>query len=188
MSAVLQARGISVSFGALRALAGVDLEVRERQLVGLIGPNGAGKTTFIDAITGFVEARGSVLLKGQEISGLAAERRARLGLARTWQTIELFDDLSVRENLAAVSRTPSGSQPRRLRPSISAGSPTPTRVSCHMASKSWSASLVRSRLAPACSCSTSRPRGLTRTRASSLVGGSGASSRRACQPCSSTTT
>jgi len=104
---VLSANGMSVSFGGLRALDEVDLAVSEGQLVGLIGPNGAGKTTFIDAISGFVPYRGHVELDGQRLDGLGAHRRAERGLARTWQSIELFDDLSVRENLAVASYRPS---------------------------------------------------------------------------------
>ncbi len=104
---VLQATGISVSFGGLHAVAGVDLEVGEAQLVGLIGPNGAGKTTFIDAISGFVPSRGRVELDGSDLTGQPPHTRARAGLARTWQSIELFDDLSVRENLLVASHRPS---------------------------------------------------------------------------------
>jgi branched-chain amino acid transport system ATP-binding protein len=107
VTAVLAAKGISVSFGGLRALDEVDLEVGEGQLVGLIGPNGAGKTTFIDAISGFVPYRGSVELDGEALDGLRAHVRARRGLARTWQSIELFDDLTVGENLAVASYRPS---------------------------------------------------------------------------------
>ncbi|MGH8987136.1 MAG: ABC transporter ATP-binding protein [Acidimicrobiales bacterium] len=102
MTAALEARGISVSFGAVHALQDVDLEVGAGKLVGLIGPNGAGKTTFIDAVTGFVHAAGRVRLAERDISSLPPHRRALLGLARTWQTIELFDDLTVRENLAVA--------------------------------------------------------------------------------------
>jgi branched-chain amino acid transport system ATP-binding protein len=107
MSAVLETTGVSVSFGGVRAVVDVDLAVEEGQLVGLIGPNGAGKTTFIDAVTGFVSARGKIALDGRDISGLAPHTRARLGLARTWQSIELFDDLSVGENLSVASHRPS---------------------------------------------------------------------------------
>jgi branched-chain amino acid transport system ATP-binding protein len=103
VTAVLAAHGVSVSFGGLRALVDVDLEVGEGQLVGLIGPNGAGKTTFIDAITGFVRSRGRVDLDGRELSSLPPHTRARLGLARTWQSVELFDDLTVLENLTVAS-------------------------------------------------------------------------------------
>jgi branched-chain amino acid transport system ATP-binding protein len=72
VSAVLDARDVSVSFGGVHAVVGVDLEVGEGQLVGLIGPNGAGKTTFIDAISGFVPYEGRVELDGQQLDGLAA--------------------------------------------------------------------------------------------------------------------
>ena len=107
MTAVLAAKGISVSFGGLRAVDEVDLEVADGQLVGLIGPNGAGKTTFIDAISGFVPCRGHVELDGETLDGLSPTSRARRGLARTWQSIELFDDLTVGENLAVASYRPS---------------------------------------------------------------------------------
>ena len=104
---MLDASGMSVSFGGVHALVDVDLQVEEGQLVGLIGPNGAGKTTFIDAITGFVQCRGRAELVGQDLSHLSPDARARLGLARTWQSIELFDDLSIRENLMVASHRPS---------------------------------------------------------------------------------
>jgi branched-chain amino acid transport system ATP-binding protein len=107
VTAVLRTSGISVSFGGVRALVDVDLDVGEGQLVGLIGPNGAGKTTFIDAISGFVPYQGSVALDERDISKLKPHRRARLGLARTWQSIELFDDLSVAENLTVAAYRPS---------------------------------------------------------------------------------
>jgi branched-chain amino acid transport system ATP-binding protein len=107
MTALLETRGISVTFGSVQALADVDLDLEAGQLVGLIGPNGAGKTTFIDAITGFVPARGQVVFDGRDISGAPPHVRSRLGLARTWQTIELFDDLTVRENLAVAATRPS---------------------------------------------------------------------------------
>jgi branched-chain amino acid transport system ATP-binding protein len=101
--AALSAREISVSFGGVRAVVDVDLDVDDGRLVGLIGPNGAGKTTFIDAITGFVRARGRVQLGGRDLSRLAPHERARGGLGRTWQATELFDDLSVGENLAVAA-------------------------------------------------------------------------------------
>jgi branched-chain amino acid transport system ATP-binding protein len=100
---VLSVRGLSVSYGGVRALADVDLDVPPGQLCALIGPNGAGKTTLIDAITGFVRYAGTVRLDGRELSGKAPHQRAQLGLTRTWQSIELFDDLSVRENLSVAS-------------------------------------------------------------------------------------
>ena len=107
MTAALTADNVSVSFGGVHALIDVGLEVPEGSLVGLIGPNGAGKTTFIDAITGFVRSSGRVALHGRELSRLAPHERARSGLARTWQATELFDDLTVGENLAVATARPS---------------------------------------------------------------------------------
>jgi branched-chain amino acid transport system ATP-binding protein len=104
VTTVLRANEVSVRFGGVHALAGVDLQVEEGQLVGLIGPNGAGKTTFVDAVTGFVSYTGRVELDGRELAGLSAHARARAGLSRTWQSTDLFDDLSVRENLAVAAK------------------------------------------------------------------------------------
>jgi ABC-type branched-subunit amino acid transport system ATPase component len=100
--AVLVAEAVSVDFGGVHALRDVSFEVGEGELVGLIGPNGAGKTTFVDAVTGFVRSSGHVRLDGRDLGGLAAHARARLGIARTWQSGELFDDLLVDENLAVA--------------------------------------------------------------------------------------
>jgi branched-chain amino acid transport system ATP-binding protein len=105
MSEVLRTERLSVSYGGVQALSDVDLGVEEGKLVGLIGPNGAGKTTFIDAATGFTASTGRVVLCGDDIATHAPHRRARLGLARTWQSADLFDDLSVRENLLVAGAT-----------------------------------------------------------------------------------
>jgi branched-chain amino acid transport system ATP-binding protein len=107
MSAVLATAGLSVRFGGVHAVEDVDLAVEDGQLVGLIGPNGAGKTTFIDAITGFVRYSGRVELDGRDLAGLPPHARARRGLARTWQSTELFDDLTVRENIEVGAARPS---------------------------------------------------------------------------------
>ncbi len=98
--------GLSVAFGGVHALEGVDLEVRDGELVGLIGPNGAGKTTLIDAVTGFVPFTGRVELDGEDITSLSAHQRARRGLARTWQNTDLFDDLEVGENVVVAGDAP----------------------------------------------------------------------------------
>ncbi|MGB8861755.1 MAG: ABC transporter ATP-binding protein [Ilumatobacteraceae bacterium] len=97
--ALLETTGLTVSFGGLLAVNDLDLTVEPGSLVGLIGPNGAGKTTCIDALTGFVPSSGRICFDGKEINEASAHRRARAGLARTWQSLELFDDLTVRENL-----------------------------------------------------------------------------------------
>ncbi len=103
---VLLTEGLTVQFGGLRAVNNVSLGCHTGQLTGLIGPNGAGKTTFVDAITGFLpdNTRGRVLLDGVDIVGLAPHRLAHEGLTRTWQTLELFDDISVRANLEVARK------------------------------------------------------------------------------------
>jgi branched-chain amino acid transport system ATP-binding protein len=103
----LETVGLTVRFGGLVAVDDVDLRVDEDELVGLIGPNGAGKTTCIDAITGFVPAAGSIRFAGVDVSALPPHRRARAGLARTFQSLELFDDLDVEENLLVAAERPA---------------------------------------------------------------------------------
>jgi branched-chain amino acid transport system ATP-binding protein len=105
--ALLDITDLRVSFGGLRAVNDVSMKIEEGKLVGLIGPNGAGKTTFIDAITGFVPSKGKTIFDGRDLAGLVAHERARVGLARTWQSLELFDDLTVSENLAVAAERSS---------------------------------------------------------------------------------
>jgi branched-chain amino acid transport system ATP-binding protein len=100
---LLTTSGMSVTFGGLRAVNNVDITVEKGKLVGLIGPNGAGKTTFIDGITGFVPTTGRIDFKGTDIESLAVHDRARLGLGRTWQSLELFDDLTIEENIQVAA-------------------------------------------------------------------------------------
>jgi branched-chain amino acid transport system ATP-binding protein len=107
MSELLVTNGMSVTFGGLRAVNAVDFTVEEGKLVGLIGPNGAGKTTFIDGITGFVPTSGSIKFLGEEISDEPAHQRARRGLGRTWQSLELFGDLTIEENLLVAAEDQS---------------------------------------------------------------------------------
>ena len=96
---VLRTVGITVTYGGLRAVDHVDIEVREGEIVGLFGPNGAGKTSFIDAITGFAPCTGEVFLGDEDLTNKPAHLRARAGLVRTWQSVELFDDLSAQSNV-----------------------------------------------------------------------------------------
>ncbi|GAA3908589.1 hypothetical protein GCM10023084_71010 [Streptomyces lacrimifluminis] len=106
-SPVLSARGVGVRYGGVQALSGVDIEVCPGQIVGLIGPNGAGKTTFIDAVTGFVRCTGSVEVADRDVGRMRPHARVRVGLGRTWQAVELFDALTVAENLAVAARRPT---------------------------------------------------------------------------------
>ncbi|MFI5044218.1 MAG: ATP-binding cassette domain-containing protein, partial [Acidimicrobiales bacterium] len=106
--ATLSITGLTVRFGSVVALADVSLEVNPGEVVGLIGPNGAGKTTLIDAVTGFVPASaGTISLDDQRIEAMNATKRARLGLRRSFQSLELFEDISVEENIRAGSDTRS---------------------------------------------------------------------------------
>lgn len=104
---LLETTDLSVTFGGLHAVDHVSLQVEEAKLVGLIGPNGAGKTTFIDALTGFVPTGGGITFDGRDFTRLAPHRRAAAGLVRTWQSLELFDDLTVNENLLVAAERSS---------------------------------------------------------------------------------
>ncbi len=102
---VLAVDQITVEFRNLCVLNGVSLRIGEGQIVGLIGPNGAGKTTLVDALTGFVRSKGRIEFCGRELIKQRPHQRARLGVSRTWQSLELFGDLSVRENVqVAIDR------------------------------------------------------------------------------------
>lgn len=105
-ASVLEVRDLTVRFGGLVAVNGVSVACQTGSLTGLIGPNGAGKSTLIDAVTGFLprHATGSVLLDGEEVFGRPPHTLAHAGLRRTWQSMQLFDDISVLANLEVASR------------------------------------------------------------------------------------
>ena len=110
MSATLEATGIGVRYGAVAALSDVDINLQAGRVTGMIGPNGAGKSTLIDALMGFVPlASGRVYLDGVDLAGMPPHRRVSSGMTRTFQSVELFEDLSVAENLtvAAAEGRPS---------------------------------------------------------------------------------
>jgi ABC-type branched-subunit amino acid transport system ATPase component/ABC-type branched-subunit amino acid transport system permease subunit len=100
----LSVRDLRLRIGAIDILQGVDLDVRPGEVLGLIGPNGAGKTMLIDCITGFFKpTSGSIRLGDTEIVDWSATQRARAGLSRSFQSLELFEDISVGENLLAAA-------------------------------------------------------------------------------------
>jgi branched-chain amino acid transport system ATP-binding protein len=108
--ALLEVRGLSRDFGGLRAVAGLDLEVAEGEILGLIGPNGAGKTTVFNLVTGFVRpSAGEIRFEGRSVAGLRPHAVAARGIARTFQIVKPFPGLTVLENvtLAAFLRHPS---------------------------------------------------------------------------------
>jgi len=97
---VLQCVQLERRFGGLVALSGVDLEVRRGEIFGLVGPNGSGKTTLTNAITGFYPPhKGRILLDGRDITGLPPHAVARLGVARTFQNLALFNGMTVLDNI-----------------------------------------------------------------------------------------
>jgi branched-chain amino acid transport system ATP-binding protein len=111
----LRAGGVSRSFEGVHALDGVTLELHRHEVVGLIGPNGAGKTTLVNIVTGFdFPDAGGVELAGEEITSWPPHRRARQGLARTYQHGRLFGGLSARENVE-VAALGVGAAPREAR-------------------------------------------------------------------------
>ncbi|MFB7222715.1 ABC transporter ATP-binding protein [Streptomyces sp. NPDC056227] len=105
---LLELDGLTVRYGGVTAVDSVSFAVRPGSLVGLIGPNGAGKTTMIDAITGMVRCQGDIRLEGESVTSWAAHRRSRAGIIRTFQSMELFLELTVRENLQTYARTREG--------------------------------------------------------------------------------
>jgi branched-chain amino acid transport system ATP-binding protein len=108
MNALLEVKGLTKRYGGLTANADIAFDVNEGEIVGIIGPNGAGKSTLFDLITGFqaIDA-GRVLFAGHEITGVRPDRISRLGVARTFQKLKPFPDLTVAENVmvGALART-----------------------------------------------------------------------------------
>jgi branched-chain amino acid transport system ATP-binding protein len=101
---LLEARGLSLAFGGLRVLHELDLVVNEGEIVSVIGPNGAGKTTLFNVITGvYPPEEGEIMFEGTSILGLDPHQIARRGIARTFQTLRLFLNMTVKENVMAAA-------------------------------------------------------------------------------------
>ena len=108
---MLEVKGLGKRFGGIMALSGVDLRIREGELVGLIGPNGSGKTTVFNVVTGIYRPdEGSVSIEGKPIAGMAPHKIRGMGIARTFQNIRLFRKLSVLDNVRTAyhPRVPYG--------------------------------------------------------------------------------
>jgi branched-chain amino acid transport system ATP-binding protein len=100
MTPLLETRGLSKTFGGLKAVQNVDLRVDANRIVSVIGPNGAGKTTFFNCLSGiYCPDGGAVLLEGRDITGRAPHQVCKLGMSRTFQNIRLFPEMSVLENV-----------------------------------------------------------------------------------------
>ena len=97
---ILEARGITKTFGGLLAVSAVDFDIPEASIVSLIGPNGAGKTTFFNMVSGLMRpTAGSFVLLGRDITRLGAHKRAQMGVGRTFQNIRLFGTMSALDNV-----------------------------------------------------------------------------------------
>ena len=109
MSVLLETRGLGRSFGALQAVAGVDLAVTAGELRAIIGPNGAGKTTLFHLISGLLApTAGRVIFRGVDVTALPAPARCRQGISRTFQITSIFPDLSVLENVRVAIQLRTG--------------------------------------------------------------------------------
>lgn len=108
-SALLQVQGVSLAFGGVRALADVSLQVAAGEAVGLVGPNGAGKTTLFNCVCGQLRPdRGSIRFAGERLDGVPVHRRAQRGLARTFQRVEVFPEMTPLEHVLVALRAHAG--------------------------------------------------------------------------------
>jgi branched-chain amino acid transport system ATP-binding protein len=122
MRTILEVRDLKKSFGGIQAVDGVSFEVREGEILGLIGPNGSGKSTLFNCILGqLAPSAGEVRMDGRSIAGLRPCDLARLGIGRTFQLLQVFPQLSVRENLILAGQEHEGSMWSRLRGRRDAG-------------------------------------------------------------------
>ena len=112
---VLEVRDISKSFGGVHAVRGVTFDVREGEILGLIGPNGSGKSTLFNCILGqLTPTTGDVLVGGESVAGLRPSQLNRLGIGRTFQLLQVFPELTVRENLILAGQEHEGSRFKRF--------------------------------------------------------------------------
>ena len=101
---LLDLRGVSMAFGGLKVIDGLDIHIDEGEIVSVIGPNGAGKTTLFNLVTGVYQpTEGDIVFAGSSIKGLEPHKITRRGIARTFQTLRLFLNMSVRENVMAAA-------------------------------------------------------------------------------------
>ena len=115
MTVVLEVRDLAKSFGGVRAVNGVSFDVHEGEILGLIGPNGSGKSTLFNCILGQLEpTRGEVKVDGKTITGKRPSELNRLGIGRTFQLLQIFPQLNVRENLILAGQEHKGSMLSRL--------------------------------------------------------------------------
>ena len=115
MTALLEVRDIEKSFGGVQAVRGVSFDVREGEILGVIGPNGSGKSTLFNCILGqLAPDRGRVRVDGRDVTGMRPSRLNRLGVSRTFQLLQVFPQLTVRENLVLAAQEHRGTRLGRL--------------------------------------------------------------------------
>jgi branched-chain amino acid transport system ATP-binding protein len=115
MTALLEVREMRKAYGAIRAVDGVSLALAPGEILGVIGPNGSGKTTLFNSILGQIRPdSGQVLFEGADITGTGPLRLSRMGIGRTFQSLQVFGGLSIRDNLIAAAQEFSGSAAGRL--------------------------------------------------------------------------
>jgi branched-chain amino acid transport system ATP-binding protein len=115
MSPVLEVRNLKKAYGAIQAVGGVSFEVRPGEIFGVIGPNGSGKTTMFNSVLGQIKPdSGQISLKGKDISGLNPMQLSQRGVGRTFQTLQVFGHMSVRDNLIIAAQEHKGTMLSRL--------------------------------------------------------------------------
>jgi branched-chain amino acid transport system ATP-binding protein len=115
MTNVLEVRDVAKSFGGVHAVRGVTFDVKPGEILGLIGPNGSGKSTLFNCILGqLVPTRGEVKVGGRSVTGMRPSQLSRLGIGRTFQLLQVFPELTVRENLILAGQEHEGSRLSRL--------------------------------------------------------------------------
>jgi branched-chain amino acid transport system ATP-binding protein len=126
--ALLSLRGVAKSFGGIHAVHDISFDVRAGESVGLVGPNGAGKTTLFNCVCGQLRNdMGEISFEGQSLNGMPTYKRARLGIGRTYQKVEVFTDMTVYDHLMVAERARLGDG-RLWRDLLNLSKPTPTEI------------------------------------------------------------
>ena len=176
MTLLLETRGLSRSFGGLKAVSDVDFHLRKGEVRAVIGPNGAGKTTFVSLVSGrILPSAGTIHFEGQDITALPAFRRVQRGIAYTFQITSIYANLSAAENVALAAHRPGKDGPARMGAStISSAWALPTarrrpREPCPMAISGFWKSPWDLHSGPSSSSSTNRRRACQTRRSTSFI-------------------